>query len=166
MDGGNTYYNLIPPKAKSEDIAETEAEDDDSGNGLTTSEPPPGSPSAGSDDSGVPTEEESRPQRPPRSIDQPLKLVEHSYINLPAAPPTPPPPTLPKRQPYMVNPRSPALPTRAVVYNNETSGARSNSVAPATSTASSASQRSNSFSSARSSRRRGACKCKTPGGKQ
>ena len=98
------YYNLIPPLAKSEDL---------------------GPVSPGSDDSGVQDEQpSSRPQRPPRSIDctTPSKLPMHSYINLglgavPSTPPkldfsgvsipNTPPPTLPKRMPYLV--QSPTL---------------------------------------------------------
>lgn len=72
------YYNLIPPLAKSEDLG-------------------PVSP-GGSDDSGVQEEVLKQPQRPPRSIDTPQKLPKHSYINLTQTPP----PTLPKRQPYLV----------------------------------------------------------------
>ena len=136
------YYNLIPPLAKSEDFE-------------------PLSP-GGSDDSGVQEEQiplsvpqNSKPTRPPRSIDTPSKLPKHSYINLghPDAPvvnsnnnltektltmgvqgdplqrvvnsncnagngnnselPRTPPPSLPKRQPYLVNPRSPALTNRS-----------------------------------------------------
>ena len=88
------YYNLIPPLAKSEDL---------------------GPVSPGSDDSGV-QDEQPRPQRPPRSIDTPSKLPMHSYINLgvPGTPqkldfsvPNTPPPTLPKRMPYLV--QSPTL---------------------------------------------------------
>ncbi len=95
------YYNLIPPLAKSEELG-------------------PVSP-GGSDDSGVQDEQPAslKPQRPPRSIDvTPAKLPKHSYINLGApssslnvnlalgAPGTPPP-SLPKRQPYLV--QSPML---------------------------------------------------------
>ena len=81
----------------------------------------------GSDDSGVQEEQPQKPQRPPRAIDTPSKLPKHSYINLghPDAVNKPPitnsdePPSLPKRQPYLVNPRSPAL------TNRSTSSARS-----------------------------------------
>jgi hypothetical protein len=87
----NPYYNLIPPKAESEDC-----------HILSASE--------GSEDSGVPSEDDQnrQPQRPPRSIDEvKLELAEHSYINLgPVNNPVGPP--LPKRQPFLVNPRSPA----------------------------------------------------------
>ena len=162
------YYNLIPPLAKSEDFE-------------------PLSP-GGSDDSGVQEEQiplsvpqNSKPTRPPRSIDTPSKLPKHSYINLghPDAPvvnsnnnltektltmgvqgdplqrvvnsncnagngnnselPRTPPPSLPKRQPYLVNPRSPALSTNR--------------------SASSASARSSLFRHQQKSR--GICKCKT-----
>lgn len=92
------YYNLIPPLAKSEDFG-------------------PASPGGGSDDSGVQDEQpQQQPQRPPRSIDGPATtLPKHSYINLMAsnsAPRTPPPPTLPKRQPYLV--QSPTLTHRNI----------------------------------------------------
>ena len=95
------YYNLIPPLAQSEDFE-------------------PLSP-GGSDDSGVQDEQPPKPQRPPRSIDTPSKLPKHSYINLGHPDATnnttennsEPPPSLPKRQPYLVNPRSPALTNRS-----------------------------------------------------
>ena len=88
------YYNLIPPLAKSEDL---------------------GPVSPGSDDSGVQEEQPSKPQRPPRAIDTPSKLPMHSYINLGISTPpkldfsvpNTPPPTLPKRMPYLV--QSPTL---------------------------------------------------------
>ena len=130
------YYNLIPPLAKSEDFE-------------------PLSP-GGSDDSGVQDEQPQKPTRPPRSIDTPSKLPKHSYINLghPDAvnsnstnnipppvnsnttnsEPRTPPPSLPKRQPYLVNPRSPALTNRSA----------------------SSSARSSLFR-----QKRGICKCKT-----
>ena len=108
------YYNLIPPLAKSEDL---------------------GPLSPGSDDSGVQEEQPAKqPQRPPRSIDTPEKILpKHSYINLTGSSrPAPllsanlvlqqqkqaegtiqvkecrsPAPSLPKRQPYLV--QSPQL---------------------------------------------------------
>ena len=130
------YYNLIPPLAQSEDFE-------------------PMSP-GGSDDSGVQDEQPQRPlgpQRPPRSIDQPCtssKLPKHSYINLghparhvsrsPTSVTSDDPPSLPKRQPYLVNPRSPALTVRS---SSGTSSARS------------------SLLSRQQQRSRGICKCKT-----
>lgn len=120
------YYNLIPPLAKSEDL---------------------GPVSPGSDDSGVQDEVQplsSRPQRPPRSIDctTPSKLPMHSYINLglgavPSTPPkldfsgvsipNTPPPTLPKRMPYLVqspmlNHKSSHLPLQRSASSHSTRG--------------------------------------------
>ena len=123
------YYNLIPPLAQSEDL---------------------GPVSPGSDDSGVQDEQprEPRPQRPPRSIDPlPPKLPAHSYINLVQGstdsyrnirpktklftedlvlastkqPPQTPPPSLPKRQPYLV--QSPTLNHRNSVLQRSSSAA-------------------------------------------
>lgn len=168
----NTYYNLIPPLAQSEDLDSSSVQ------------APPSSPGGGSDDSGVPTEAEdqhNRPQRPPRACDEPelpaAKMAEHSYINLPAEEV---PPILPKRQPYMVNPRSPALPHHVVTRSNSCVG-------PSTSSSSSSSVITQLFHSRHQNqnqnrncsnhhfqqqtqqrfqrqRRRGACKCKAPGG--
>ena len=95
------YYNLIPPLAQSEDFEPL---------------------SPGSDDSGVQEEQPQRPQRPPRSVDKEQILPVHSYINLVAtggggssiaSSATPP---LPKRQPYLVNPRSPSLSSRSTHF--------------------------------------------------
>ena len=106
--------------------------------------------SPGSDYSGVQDEQprEPRPQRPPRSIDPlPPKLPAHSYINLVQGstdsyrnirpktklftddlvlastkqPPQTPPPSLPKRQPYLV--QSPTLNHRNSVLQRSSSAA-------------------------------------------